>query len=325
MEDKVKKKILRYAEIQKPFWIRQYYNKQKQTKWIESGSDEFNEMVRVGNGNIPNHRLVLKNELVFDFDAEHKILNKKGMEHICTDLDRYGWSYSVWDTGSKGYHIKLFFDELLPLEPEERVEVKKWLIDFFVADKFFVFNNKRYYLKDMLDFGKSGEKTLISMEWASHWKSRQPMIRIKKTKRGDNKIPEEIWKLYENYKVMMEELRIKKEKYYEENKKLFKGKTYNCIEFFETGQITDCRKRILFALVNHYKTKMEIGTLRRVMHDYNSSRLNNYFTKKEIDGMVDYHFTRKWYTGCKYRRLLLVELNKKDICFGCPKFVPTDK
>lgn len=52
-----------------------------------------------------NHRSILKNEIVIEFDDDDSFKNKKHAEYIVRRLKKDGISASMWHSGNKSYHV----------------------------------------------------------------------------------------------------------------------------------------------------------------------------------------------------------------------------
>ena len=89
-----------------------------------------------------NQRQILPNEVVLDIEE------KEGMDEIVNKLNGLKVKYYIFSTGSRGYHIHIFFNEEVPQKK------KLALIKEFGADEM-----------------KDKERVLISLEYAPHWKS----------------------------------------------------------------------------------------------------------------------------------------------------------
>jgi len=89
-----------------------------------------------------NQRQILPNEIVLDLEE------KKQLPFILNNLDKLGWEYYAFATGSRGYHVHIFFNKDLSVKDKQIVTT------FFGADMM-----------------KIGVKTLIALEFSPHWKS----------------------------------------------------------------------------------------------------------------------------------------------------------
>lgn len=101
-----------------------------------------------------NQRQILPNEVVLDIEDKDQI------DGILRKLKEIAIAnYYVYDTGSKGYHIHIF--STLPVTQE----VKEFFCKLFGSDIL-----------------KSGEKTMIALEFAPHWKTGRIKTLIEKWK-----------------------------------------------------------------------------------------------------------------------------------------------
>jgi len=89
-----------------------------------------------------NQRQILPTEVVLDLEE------RESLPGIVKDLKKKTIDFSVWDTGSRGYHIHIFYDK--ELKQKEKLAI----IKFYKADE-----------------QKDGERVLIALEGARHWKS----------------------------------------------------------------------------------------------------------------------------------------------------------
>lgn len=89
-----------------------------------------------------NQRQILPIEVVLDIEEKDKI------KEIVEKLKELNLIFYVFSTGSRGYHIHIFFNEVV--EPSKKLA----LIKYFGADEM-----------------KDKERVLISLEYAPHWKS----------------------------------------------------------------------------------------------------------------------------------------------------------
>jgi len=89
-----------------------------------------------------NQRQILPIEIVLDLEE------KEQLPKVIEKLRKFKANFKVYSTGSRGYHIHLFFKE--ELEEEEKGRI----INFFQTDSM-----------------KAHHKTMIALENTPHWKS----------------------------------------------------------------------------------------------------------------------------------------------------------
>lgn len=117
-----------------------------------------------------NLRKQLPNEIILDIEEKYKI------DDIKKRLDSKEWNYEVWETGSRGYHIKLVFGNIGFLEIELREAIKNYIIKEFDTDK-----------------KLAKENQWMALEWAYHFKSGKQKILIDDdTSHTINQIPNDV-------------------------------------------------------------------------------------------------------------------------------------
>lgn len=89
-----------------------------------------------------NQRQILPNEIVIDLEE------KESLPEIIKKLKELKLIFYIFSTGSRGYHIHIFFHE--KYKPKEKLAIIKYCGG---------------------DEQKDGERVLIALEYANHWKS----------------------------------------------------------------------------------------------------------------------------------------------------------
>lgn len=100
-----------------------------------------------------NQRQILPIEVVLDLE------DKNQLPEVIKKLKKLGLIYYIFDTGSRGYHAHLYFNE------EVEQGKKLAIIKYFGCDE-----------------QKDGNRVLIALEWANHWKSNKIKQEVKWTK-----------------------------------------------------------------------------------------------------------------------------------------------
>jgi len=111
------------------------------------------------------HRSILVNEIVLDFDLKKNetIDELKNRFNIALkELLVNNVKYKAYFTGSKGYHIHIFYDKLFSLSEPDRRKFRLNLINKYGCDVL-----------------KASEKTMIALETAKHWKTGKKMLEVK--------------------------------------------------------------------------------------------------------------------------------------------------
>ena len=239
-----------------------------------------------------NHRTILNNEVVFDFDNDKESVNKDNALKVCETLDADNINYSLWFTGNKGYHIHAFWKDLSSIK--ELSLMKRIIL--------------KYYAWGMdIDYQLAG-KHLVRMEYGIHEK-----------KRSQNKI---LIRLSNNCLTLIDchtpnnnLLKIFWEKYAEEinNRLIRKLEPTNTPELDDTikkilnGKIMlrDGRKNMLWFLIHQLKGKMtqeEVTSKLISWYKYNGG---TELTDGQISFQVRYQWDRTYHFGRNFLDLLL--------------------
>ena len=75
-----------------------------------------------------NLRKQLPEEVILDLEEKYRI------EEIQNKLDSKEWTYKIWETGSRGYHINIIFNQLKFFDKDLRERIKKYIITDFGVD-----------------------------------------------------------------------------------------------------------------------------------------------------------------------------------------------
>jgi len=113
----------------------------------------------------------LPNEIILDVE------NKYDFDGIKEKLKEKGWNYEVWDTGSRGLHIVLKFENLAYEDEEVRNRIRKYVIDEFKTDP-----------------KLAKENQWVALEYATHFKTGKEKLMIEKVGDGNNFLSEDIIK-----------------------------------------------------------------------------------------------------------------------------------
>ena len=95
-----------------------------------------------------NQRQILPIEIVLDIE------NKTQLPEIVKKLNELKYSFYIFTTGSRGYHIHIFFDRIIT--DYQRIEICK----YFKTDT------------------QINSKHLIALEFAKHWKSGELKLEV---------------------------------------------------------------------------------------------------------------------------------------------------
>lgn len=109
-----------------------------------------------------NVRQILPCEIVLDMDND---VSEKKLNEICDALEKCGFPYKAYFTGSKGYHIHIFDNDLVSYSEQSRQKIRHFLISKFGCDMM-----------------KASEKTMIALEDVPHFKTGNPKRIVRESK-----------------------------------------------------------------------------------------------------------------------------------------------
>lgn len=136
------------------FWVCGTYKKDKEkgfTKWkkyldcvanIDFLNLNNNKWKELKYFNSINQRQILPHEIVLDIEEPNQL------PKIIKTLKKWKWDFNLFETGSRGYYIHLFFNRNLNTNEKESI-----------------------ILRFETDIQKCSDKTLIVLEGCNHWKS----------------------------------------------------------------------------------------------------------------------------------------------------------
>lgn len=109
-----------------------------------------------------NHRQILKNEIILDFDRVipiESVMVDKDIRRLLCELDLVNdVTYSVWHTGSKGVHVHIYLQALRAHSRRDRERLRR---AFF--DEFEWFSG--------VDKLKASDAHMIALEHTPHWRT----------------------------------------------------------------------------------------------------------------------------------------------------------
>lgn len=111
---------------------------------------------------LANNRTIFRCEVVLDLDNEPTI---EKLNFICDNLEKYGFQYEAYFTGSRGYHVHLIIPELIFCSEEYRRQIRIFLIKKFDCDLM-----------------KASDNVMIAIPEVSHWKNGNKKVLLRRSK-----------------------------------------------------------------------------------------------------------------------------------------------
>lgn len=224
-----------------------------------------------------NHRMILDNEIIFEYDFPDLKLNKKYVDVICKRLNADGISWSKWFSGSKSYHLHLF------VNPRKVNDLSLWKRTVTL-----------YYTKglprpDM----QMCSPHMIRMEYGVNEKTGNRKSFISKSKGfpSQSELPDSVWELYASRK----------------RNSMSNKATYNTKDLTNSKEVRllmdattlkdagDGRERALFFLIHILKVKYDKRQdLEDFLVDFYKYSGGKTMSSSEVKRKVRYHWNRSY-------------------------------
>lgn len=256
-------------------------------------------------------RQIMPDELVIESDLNTEPMNRSVYKRITYVLKKH-FSYLVWFSGGKSYHIHLMFPELKDIKDDKDRMLMKQLIIRWVYGCTKTLSRcaqcsgvwgyidgkpqKCALLKHKVDMQLTG-KHLIRIEGAEHPKTGgQKILVAKNIKDESNTIPK---KVLEVYKEIKEGNSKRSTKPLEQPTEL-----KLCQKMLYTNKLGDGKKRAAFVLFKNFKRLYGVDKAIQLLNDWNAKHYNG-----DIDtsGIVFSGTDDNQAPGCNYTRDILRE------------------
>ena len=122
------------------------------------------------------HRTICNSEVVVDIE------DPTIFDFVINKMNKYGFCYKAFSTGSRGYHIHMIFPDILFLNDSQRSEIKKQITQFFMPS----------WLNYNIDLQKHGGRVPIAIEGVPHWKTGNRKVNVKE-ELGHNRPSNQLW------------------------------------------------------------------------------------------------------------------------------------
>jgi len=246
-----------------------------------------------------NHRSILKNEVVIEFDDKDKDQNKKNALEVAHRLRSNGFMVSIWSSGNKSTHVHTFIEigEAKSVPLLKNCFIRQYTKDLPLPDLQLCADNHLI----RAEFGvneKTGEKkTLINQDTS------YPVIK---------RVPEAVWDRYTHEKKIIAQRRISMD--------LNDISTLPGFQFIlttdEFRKADDARERALFMLIHILKKKYlnDKPKFLQYLQDWYSYSGGRQLTPRDIENKLNYHWTKQYNIGQRYLNELLESIGRSDLC-----------
>ena len=245
-----------------------------------------------------NHRSILNNEIIIEYDNKDKEENIRLTKLVRTNLDKDKVKYMVWDSGNKSIHIHILVD----LKNATNIPLLK---------KTFI----RYYCRDLPipDLQLCSSNHLVRSEYGIHEKTgrKKELIYRHPEYPCINDIKPLIW---DNYSDSRRESLARKIVNNSTEITALKGFKY-LVTAHEFKEAEDGRERALFMLIHilkpQYKDKK--AELISFLQDWYHYSGGYKLTPKQIENKICYHWSREYNITERYLNEFLESINRNDL------------
>lgn len=247
------------------------------TGWKYATVATYNKEYRVDPA-FYNHRTVMDEELVADFDCDASELAKNA-QVLISRLEQEGMAYSVWRTNGEekgGIHVHALFD--IPKNVSDKPLLKKLLLEYLVGDLYALGLDTQVLGKHLIRFeggaydkqpaSVAGCKTLV--------KSRGDVLK-------KNRVPESVWKQYQMKVLSWTIKNLRQKRAIDAN-----SDTPKSIQYILSSKFKDHRdgaKRALFVLASYYR-KLPDEDLFKMLREFSRYNCKEPVTDWSIKQMV---------------------------------------
>jgi hypothetical protein len=239
-----------------------------------------------------NHRIILRNEIVIEFDNDDKKKNLELIREVITRLKKDGINYSLWDSGNKSYHCHVFVE----LGNVTNVSLLK---------RCFI----KYYCQglELPDMQLCQETHLVRAEFGVNEKSGKKKFLIENSKDYPilNYIPKKVWELYG-----LEQQKSFTKTIIRDTKELLDTPVLKTVldTIRMKEEVKDGRERILWMLSQLLKNKYSKDELKSFLNDWYEYSGGTKLTQRQINFKVEQAYKKNYNITENFVRTLAEDL-----------------
>jgi len=245
-----------------------------------------------------NHRSILKNEIVIEFDDKNKESNLQNALEVAKRLRADGFKIAMWFSGNKSTHLHTFVDMGQCSNP-------RLMKNIFI----------RHYSEGLPvpDLQLCADNHLIRAECGVHERTgeKKEFIEMDKEYPKLKKISSALWDRYTNAMQTVTQRRISTDLNSLESLRGFQF----ILTTDEFRKSDDGRERALFMLIHVLKKKYENrqADLIKYLQDWYRYSSGRKMTDRDIELKVKSHWNRSYTPGRTYLNELLESLGRSDL------------
>jgi len=282
-----------------------------------------------------NHRTILDNEIVIEYDEEDKTQNAVNANRVCDRLDKYNIEYGRWRSGNKSVHVHIYLD--IPESVDDLLTFKRQFMRFFGTLYKHRVTGKRYYDKKEIpkhmwkqyvgnhdiiehdgpayelahhvkpviqrinpDMGLATKGHLIRAEYGIHEKTGKDKALLKCTSTkyiSLQKVPQEVMVKYHKEKVRLMKAKTTRAVNRMDDNPTVK-KLLNAVKFRE--EVGDGRERLLWFFIHTFKESHSKQELTKLLQEWYKYSGGSKMSARDVERKVEGQYTRDYKPGIKY-------------------------
>jgi len=260
-----------------------------------------------------NHRSILQNEVVLEYDEEDPNINSKVTMWAIEKLNKYNINYARWKSGNKSQHIHIFIDTK---QAQNVSLLKNAFMRFFGT--FYIDDDKNLYkehpgkpvTKILPDLRLCSDNHLIRAEHGLHEKTgvNKTLLVLRGSFPELNEVPTEVWERYARQQQLNTTRKLLSTAEHSDELKKKINMILNTTTFKDYN---DGRERALFILIHYLKPKYQEkkDDLIKYLIEWYRYSGGYKMTSHQIKHKVHYHWSRQYQIETMLDELLEVVMH----------------
>jgi len=239
-----------------------------------------------------NHRSILQNEIVIEFDTDLKHENHWYAKQVMELYKKYKIGYSLWTSGNKSSHLHT----LVNITCHDLPSFKKAWMQFFTKG-----------LDVEPDYRLCSEAHLIRAENGIHEKTGEYKTLVSESRgyrQSLSEVPKEVWDIYTKNKTKSINTRLRTAAF---DLTEHPGVKY-ILQSEKFRSTNDGRERCLFMLIHILKPKYTKEELTKYLQEWYRYSGGYQLSDDSIARKISYHWDKNYNIGYNYINSILKEL-----------------
>jgi len=260
-----------------------------------------------------NHRSILKNEIIFEYDEDDMELNKRLADRVIDKLKQDKIPYSKWHSGNKSTHVHILIRDYDVRNPSLfKNAIMRHYGTFYMDENKHIWNeDKEGRTKILPDLRLSAQNHLIRAEYGIHEKTQdyKSPIFICPDYPCKSKVPIHVFEKYQHAQERSVVQRMSQKTSDLSEHDVVK-KLLDTVQFKEG--MDDGRERVMFCLIhilkNKFDNKEDLGAFLYEWYRYTSGFK---MSEEDVRRKVRYHWEKSYTITESYLRRIIDEVGGK--------------